>query len=86
MAIIVISHIELGILYESFIHPLTILSGLPASGFGVLIHPHTVPLGAEHLCLCRNYYANRDSKNAIMMVDFALESQRNEGISPIYED
>jgi HAE1 family hydrophobic/amphiphilic exporter-1 len=88
MAILVI-YIILGILYESFIHPLTILSGLPSAGFGALL---TLILFRYDL----NIYGfvgiimliGIVKKNAIMMIDFALEGQRNEGKSPpdaIYE-
>jgi len=88
MALLVI-YIVLGILYESFIHPLTILSGLPAAGFGALI---TLMLFHKDL----NIYAfvgvimllGIVKKNAIMMIDFALEAQRKEGKAPmeaIYE-
>lgn len=88
MALLVI-YIVLGILYESFIHPLTILSGLPAAGFGALI---TLMLFHKEL----NIYAfvgvimllGIVKKNAIMMIDFALEAQRKEGKTPmeaIYE-
>jgi len=83
MAILVI-YIVLGILYESFIHPLTILSGLPAAGFGALL---TLMLFHKDL----NIYAfvgvimllGIVKKNAIMMIDFALDAQRNEGKSPM---
>jgi HAE1 family hydrophobic/amphiphilic exporter-1 len=82
MAIAVI-YIVLGILYESFIHPITILSGLPAAGLGAL-----VTLKLFHLEL--NLYSfvgiimlvGIVKKNAIMMIDFALEAQRKEGKSP----
>jgi HAE1 family hydrophobic/amphiphilic exporter-1 len=82
MAILVI-YIVLGILYESFIHPLTILSGLPAAGFGALI---TLWLFGFDL----NIYAfvgvimlvGIVKKNAIMMIDFALEAERSEGKTP----
>ncbi|HWQ31245.1 MAG TPA: multidrug efflux RND transporter permease subunit [Blastocatellia bacterium] len=82
VAVLVI-YIVLGILYESFIHPLTILSGLPAAGFGALI-----TLEVFHTDL--NIYAfvglimliGIVKKNAIMMIDFALDAQRNEGRSP----
>lgn len=88
MAVLVI-YIVLGILYESFIHPLTILSGLPAAGFGALL---TLMLFHKDL----NIYAfvgvimllGIVKKNAIMMIDFALDAQRNEARSPmeaIYE-
>ena len=79
MAVLVI-YIVLGILYESFIHPLTILSGLPAAGFGALA---TLLLFHKDLDL----YAfvgvimlvGIVKKNAIMMIDFALQAQRHEG-------
>jgi HAE1 family hydrophobic/amphiphilic exporter-1 len=88
MAILVI-YIVLGILYESFIHPLTILSGLPAAGFGALL-----TLLLFHMDL--NIYAfvgvimlvGLVKKNGIMMVDFALSAQRKEGkkaVDAIYE-
>ncbi|MHB1024114.1 MAG: efflux RND transporter permease subunit [Desulfobacteria bacterium] len=82
MAILVI-YLVLGILYESFIHPLTILSGLPSAGLGALLA----------LLLFRmdlNLYAfvgvimliGIVKKNAIMMIDFALEAERKEGKGP----
>ena len=88
VAILVI-YIVLGILYESFIHPLTILSGLPSAGFGALL---TLLIFRSDL----NIYAfvglimliGIVKKNAIMMIDFALAAQRGEGKSPeeaIYE-
>jgi HAE1 family hydrophobic/amphiphilic exporter-1 len=88
MAILVI-YLVLGILYESFLHPLTILSGLPAAGFGALL---TLMLFRMDL----NLYAfvgvimlvGLVKKNGIMMIDFALDAQRKEGKSPrdaIYE-
>src|SRR5204863_3064206 len=81
MAILVI-YLVLGILYESFIHPLTILSGLPSAGFGALL-----TLMLFHMDL--NLYGfvgiimlvGIVKKNAIMMIDFALETQRREGKS-----
>ena len=83
IALLVI-YIVLGILYESFIHPLTILSGLPAAGFGALI---TLMLFHKDL----NIYAfvgvimllGIVKKNAIMMIDFALEAQRARGKTPL---
>jgi hydrophobic/amphiphilic exporter-1 (mainly G- bacteria), HAE1 family len=83
MAILVI-YIVLGILYESFIHPLTILSGLPAAGMGALL---TLMLFDMEL----NVYAfvgvilllGIVKKNAIMMIDFALVAQRTEGKTPL---
>jgi HAE1 family hydrophobic/amphiphilic exporter-1 len=82
MAILVI-YLVLGILYESFIHPLTILSGLPSAGFGALL---TLMIFRVELSI----YAfvgvimliGIVKKNAIMMIDFALEAERKEGKSP----
>jgi len=98
MAILVI-YIVLGILYESFIHPITILSGLPAAGFGALLtlwifRQPFWPL--EWRVTDLNLYGfvglimlvGIVKKNAIMMIDFALEAQRKEGKAPgdaIYE-
>ena len=77
---ILVVYIVLGILYESFVHPLTILSGLPAAGLGALL---TLLIFGVDLSL----YAfvgiimlvGIVKKNAIMMIDFALERQRKEG-------
>jgi hydrophobic/amphiphilic exporter-1 (mainly G- bacteria), HAE1 family len=82
MAILVI-YMVLGILYESFIHPLTILSGLPSAGLGALA---TLLLFHDEL----NIYSfvgiimlvGIVKKNAIMMIDFALEAQRIQGAPP----
>jgi hydrophobic/amphiphilic exporter-1 (mainly G- bacteria), HAE1 family len=98
MAILVI-YIVLGVLYESFIHPLTILSGLPAAGFGALLTLQFFRqpfLPMEWRVTDLNIYGfvglimlvGIVKKNAIMMIDFALEAQRKEGKSPadaIYE-
>jgi hydrophobic/amphiphilic exporter-1 (mainly G- bacteria), HAE1 family len=82
MAILVI-YIVLGILYESFIHPLTILSGLPSAGVGALLMLllFSVELdiyGFVGIIMLIGLV----KKNAIMMIDFALEAQRKEGKSP----
>jgi HAE1 family hydrophobic/amphiphilic exporter-1 len=77
---IVVIYLVLGILYESFIHPLTILSGLPTAGLGALVT--LMAFGIE-----LNMYAfvgiimliGIVKKNAIMMIDFAIEAQRKEG-------
>ncbi len=82
MSILVI-YLILGILYESFIHPVTILSGLPSAGVGALL-----ALMIFHMDL--DIYAfvgvimlvGIVKKNAIMMIDFALAAQRTEGKSP----
>ena len=56
---IMVVYIVLGILYESYIHPLTILSGLPSAGFGALRHAHRLPDGSEHLRVRRHDHADR---------------------------
>ena len=86
---IMVVYIVLGVLYESYIHPLTILSGLPSAGVGALL-----TLIIFHVDL--NIYSfvglmmliGIVKKNAIMQIDFALEAERKEGKSPaeaIYE-
>jgi HAE1 family hydrophobic/amphiphilic exporter-1 len=82
MAVIVI-YIILGILYESFVHPLTILSGLPSAGFGALLTLWVFGMelnvyGFVGLLMLIGIV----KKNAIMMIDFALEAQRKEGALP----
>jgi HAE1 family hydrophobic/amphiphilic exporter-1 len=81
---ILVVYIVLGILYESYIHPLTILSGLPSAGFGAL-----VTLYLFHIDL--NIYAfvglimliGIVEKNAIMQIDFALDAERKQGMAPM---
>ena len=84
LAALVTVYIVLGVLYESYIHPLTILSTLPSAGVGALLA----------LMLCRTEFSvialigiilliGIVKKNAIMMIDFALEAERKEGKSPL---
>ncbi len=82
MAVFVI-YLILGILYESFIHPLTILSGLPSAVLGALLtllvfHPELDLFGWVGLLMLIGIV----KKNAIMMIDFAIEAQRKEGRPP----
>jgi multidrug efflux pump len=76
-------YIVLGVLYESFIHPLTILSTLPSAGVGALLalivfrHDLSV-IALIGIVLLMGIV----KKNAIMMIDFALEAERGEGLSP----
>ncbi len=80
---IAVIYIILGILYESYVHPITILSGLPSAGLGALVTLMFFKLDL-------NLYAfvgvimlvGIVKKNAIMMIDFALEAERNEGKPP----
>jgi HAE1 family hydrophobic/amphiphilic exporter-1 len=88
MAILVI-YLVLGILYESFIHPLTILSGLPAAGIGALAALMIFRMDLSlYAFVGVIMLVGIVKKNAIMMIDFALEAERKEGKSPaeaIYE-
>jgi len=83
LAAIITVYIVLGVLYESYIHPVTILSTLPSAGVGALLA----------LIICRQDFSvialigivlliGIVKKNAIMMIDFALEAEREEGKSP----
>jgi HAE1 family hydrophobic/amphiphilic exporter-1 len=82
IAILVI-YIVLGILYESFIHPITILSGLPSAAFGALL---TLQLFGYSLDLYGFVgvimLIGIVKKNAIMLIDFAIRAEREEGKSP----
>jgi len=77
-------YIVLGILYESYIHPVTILSTIPSAGVGALLalkitHNELNVIGLIGIILLIGLV----KKNAIMMIDFALEAERNEGKAPI---
>ncbi|MFO0815387.1 MAG: efflux RND transporter permease subunit [Gemmatales bacterium] len=89
IAAVVVIYLVMGMLYESFIHPITILSGLPSAGVGAFI---TLQYFGSEL----NLYSMVGlimlvgivKKNAIMMIDFALDAERNQNKSPrdaIYE-
>ncbi len=89
MVAIMVVYIVLGILYESYIHPLTILSGLPSAGFGALLTLYLFKIDL-------NIYAfvglimliGIVKKNAIMQIDFALDAERRQGLpahQAIYE-
>jgi hydrophobic/amphiphilic exporter-1 (mainly G- bacteria), HAE1 family len=77
---VLIIYLVLGMLYESFVHPLTILSGLPSAGFGALLtlylfHTELGVYGFVGIILLIGLV----KKNAIMMIDFALEAERRDG-------
>src|SRR6201987_1021356 len=83
LAAVIVIYIVLGVLYESYIHPITILSTLPSAGVGALLA----------FLVCRTDFSlvaligiilliGIVKKNAIMMSDFALEAERKEGMSP----
>ena len=81
LAIFVV-YVVLGILYESFIHPLTILSGLPAAGLGALLALHWSGLPLTlYAFVGIIMLIGIVKKNAIMMIDFALQAQREEGMA-----
>jgi multidrug efflux pump len=83
LAAIVVVYIVLGVLYESFIHPITILSTLPSAGIGALL---ALMLAGDDLTIVAIIgiilLIGIVKKNAIMMIDFALDAERNEGKSP----
>ena len=83
LAAIVTMYIVLGVLYESYIHPVTILSTLPSAGVGALLallrlrqRPDVIAIIGIILLI------GIVKKNAIMMIDFALDAERNEGKAP----
>jgi hydrophobic/amphiphilic exporter-1 (mainly G- bacteria), HAE1 family len=76
-------YLVLGILYESFIHPLTILSGLPSAGLGALIALYWFGMDLSiYAFVGLIMLIGIVKKNAIMMIDFALERQRKDGKPP----
>ena len=83
LAALITVYIVLGVLYESYIHPITILSTLPSAGIGAFLA----------LMLCKSEFSiialigiilliGIVKKNAIMMIDFALEAERDQGLTP----
>ena len=89
LAAIVVIYIVLGVLYESYIHPITILSSLPSAGVGALLalilcHTELSLIALIGIILLIGIV----KKNAIMMIDFALDAERERGLKPeesIYE-
>jgi multidrug efflux pump len=84
LAALITVYIVLGVLYESYVHPITILSTLPSAGVGALLA----------LLICRNDFSvialiglvlliGIVKKNGIMMIDFALDAERKEGMTPV---
>ncbi|MDB5801527.1 MAG: multidrug transporter subunit MdtC [Rhodocyclales bacterium] len=83
LAAIVTMYIVLGVLYESYIHPVTILSTLPSAGVGALLA--LILVGSELNVIAIIgivLLIGIVKKNAIMMIDFALDAQRNQGMAP----
>ncbi len=84
IAALVVVYIVLGVLYESFVHPVTILSTLPSAGVGALLalmlfHLDLDIVGIIGIILLIGIV----KKNGIMMVDFALEAERRQGMAPV---
>ena len=82
-AAVLTMYIVLGVLYESFIHPITILSTLPSAGIGALLALQATGAGLDIIGVIGIVLLiGIVKKNAIMMIDFALEAQRVEGLPP----
>jgi multidrug efflux pump len=83
LAAVLVMYIVLGVLYESFIHPITILSTLPSAGIGALL---ALMLAGDDLTIIALIgiilLIGIVKKNAILMIDFAVVAQRDEGLSP----
>ncbi len=83
VAALLVIYVLLGVLYESYIHPLTILAGLPSAAVGALL---TLQLFGQDLTLIAMIgillLIGIVKKNAIMMIDFALDAQRHHGMTP----
>jgi len=83
LATVVVIYLVLSILYESFIHPITILSGLPAAGVGALLTLMLFKMDLSVIAMIGVIMLiGIVKKNAIMMIDFALDAQRNQGETP----
>ncbi len=83
LAAIVVVYIVLGVLYESYIHPITILSSLPSAGVGALLALNLCRIDFSMVALIGIVLLiGIVQKNAIMMIDFALDAERNQGLPP----
>ena len=83
LAALVTVYIVLGVLYESYIHPITILSTLPSAGVGAILALHDCRMDLSVMALIGIILLiGIVKKNAIMMIDFALEAERKEGRAP----
>ena len=83
LAALITIYIILGVLYESFVHPITILSTLPSAGIGALLLLMAVHMDFSVIALVGVILLiGIVKKNGIMLVDFALEAERNEGLNP----
>jgi multidrug efflux pump len=83
VAAVLVMYIVLGVLYESFIHPITILSTLPSAGIGALL---ALIMSGEELTIIALIgiilLIGIVKKNAILMIDFAIDAEREQGLSP----
>jgi multidrug efflux pump len=80
---VVAMYIVLGVLYESFIHPITILSTLPSAGVGALLSLMLLRYDLDIIAIIGIILLiGIVKKNAIMMIDFALDAERSEGLAP----
>ncbi len=83
LAAVITIYIVLGVLYESFIHPITILSTLPSAGVGAVLALMATGQSLSVIALIGIVLLmGIVKKNAIMMIDFAIEAERSEGLSP----
>src|SRR5207302_3054729 len=83
LAAVVVIYIVLGVLYESYIHPITILSSLPSAGAGALLALLIFNIDFSLIALIGIILLiGIVKKNAIMMIDFALDAERNQGLPP----
>ncbi len=83
LAAVIVIYVVLGVLYESFAHPITILSTLPSAGIGALIALKVAGLDLSIVALIGIVLLmGIVKKNAIMMIDFAISAERDQGLSP----
>ena len=83
VAAVGVIYVLLGVLYESFIHPITILAGLPSAAVGALLTLRLFNLDLTMIAIIGILMLiGIVKKNAIMMIDFALDAQRNQGMAP----
>ena len=83
VAALLVIYVLLGVLYESYIHPLTILAGLPSAAVGALLTLWLFNMDLSMIAIIGIVMLiGIVKKNAIMMIDFALDAQRNQGMSP----
>jgi len=84
LSAIVVIYIVLGILYESYVHPITVLSTLPSAGFGAVLALLLLNMEFSVIALIGIFLLiGIVKKNAILIIDFALEAERSRGLSPL---